>query len=649
LSKKTRIGILFILILASTIAVITPTNLTLAVEPAKLVIYVGPTSVPADNNTYACVFVQLQDSNSNPARATEDTTISLSSSLTSIGVVEPAVTISKGSTFAVAKFNSTFTPGTTSITATASGYATVQTNLITVAPLPTKLALYGFPPVLPSDGVSYNAIVVQLQDSSGNPAKAPLKGITVILTSSNSTIASVAASANISGGQTYTLAKITSNFSGSATITAQASGYTSAQTTITTQQPSTTSPKNLRIFVAPPKTLADNTAHPLIAIQLLNATGAITTQPVTNITVLLTSSSEDVGKVQSTLKIPAGQVYSTATFNTTYKAGTTTITAAATDLITATETITTIGPIPTKLTVYCTPSALPADSKAYNAIQVQLQDANGQPALDPNGDVIVSLFSSELTVGTASTTLTIPYGKTYATATFTSKYKADSTSITAQASGYNTGQAQMKTYLIEQFLLTVGVTADRTYLYSGNQTTIMAYVEDPGGNPTADATVTFTSSAGGTFTTVQSLGNGSYTTIFTAPGLNIQTVVTIIATVSKTGFTTNTATTQVTVAPLTTTSADNTWLIYVAAIAVIAVIAVVVVIVLMRYRTRARLEKARLEKARLEKEKLEKARLEKEKLERARLERETVEKERLERERLERARLERERLGKPKS
>jgi len=545
MSKKTIIGILFILTLASSITIISPSNLAVAMEPAKLKIYAGPTSVPADNNVYECIFVQLQDSNSRPARATEDTTISLSSSLTSVGDVDPTVTIIEGSTFAVAKFYSTFTPGTTTIAATASGYGTVQTNLVTVAPVPSKIAIYGFPAVLPADGVQYDALVIQLQDASGNPAKAPLEGITVILTSSNSTIASVPASAFISGGETYTLSSVISKAIGSATITAMSSGYSSATADITTQKPSTTQPKTLRIYVAPPKTLADNTAHSQIVIQLLNGTGAITKQPKTAITIQLTSSSENVGKVQPTLEIPSGQVYATATFLATYKAGVTTITAAATNLTTDTETITTIGPIPTKLAVYCNPSALPADAQAYNAIQVQLQDASGKPALDPNGDVTVSLFSSDPTIGTVPTTLTIPYGKTYATATFTSTYIASPVSITAQASGYATGQGQMRTYLIDQSSLTVTVTSDPATVVSGKQTNITAYVADPVGNPILGATVKFTSSAGGTFSAVKPLGNGYYTTMFTAPNLIAKTNVTITATVSKTDYTTSTGITQV--------------------------------------------------------------------------------------------------------
>ena len=186
--KGTLIRVFLIVTIASSIMLVTQSNFAFATEPAKLKIYVGPTSVPADNNIYKCVFVQLQDSSSKPARALQDTIISLSSSQTSVGTTPATITIAKGETFAVADFQSSFTPGATTIAATASGYATVQTSLRTEAPVPYKLALYGFPSILPADALPYDALVVQLQDSSGNPAKAPLGGITVTLSSSNSTI-----------------------------------------------------------------------------------------------------------------------------------------------------------------------------------------------------------------------------------------------------------------------------------------------------------------------------------------------------------------------------------------------------------------------------------------------------------------------------
>jgi hypothetical protein len=547
--KKALIGILLVLSLAGSIITITQSNFVSAAEPAKLKIYIGPNKIPADNSIYECIFVQLQDSSSRPTRAVEDTTISLSSSLTSVGTVDPTITIPRGETFAVAKFDSTFTPGSTAIAATASGFATVQATMVTIAPVPYKLALYGFPAVLPADGIPYEALVVQLQDSGSNPAKAPLGGVAVTLFSSDEAIATAANSVLIYGGQTHTLANVTGISAGTATFTAMASGYISAQTTIATQTPMANPPARIRLYSAPPKIMADNTGHPQIAIQLLDATGKITQQPSTSTLIQLSSSNVDVGDIESIIEVPEGKVFATALFSTTYRAGKATITAATSGLQTDTETVTTIGPIPSKLVVYCNPSVLPADNKEYTGIQIQLQDASGKPALDPNGDVTVSLFSSEPKVGTVPSTVTIPYGTTYATALIKSTYLASSTSITAQSSGYTTGQATMRTYQIDPLALTAAITADPINVTSGEQTEIIAYVTDPAQNPVEGATVEFNSSIEGELAKVQSLENGRYTTIFTAPIVETQTSVTITTTVSKTDCITTVATAKITVLP----------------------------------------------------------------------------------------------------
>ena len=157
-------------------------------NPASLKIYVGPTSIPADNNTYNCIFVQLQDSTGLPARALQDTPISLSSSSTTIGTVDPSITIPKGTTYASANFYTTFSPGTTTISASATGYANVQATLTTIGPIPYSIAVYGFPSTLPADGNTYDAIMVQLQDSSGSPARAPQGGVQVTLSCSDTTV-----------------------------------------------------------------------------------------------------------------------------------------------------------------------------------------------------------------------------------------------------------------------------------------------------------------------------------------------------------------------------------------------------------------------------------------------------------------------------
>jgi len=81
--------------------------------------------------------------------------------------------------------------------------------------------------------------------------------------------------------------------------------------------------------------------------------------------------------------------------------------------------------------------------------------------------------------------------------------------------------------------LTVEVSADPTTVYSG-------------GTPT----INLTSDKGGTFFTVADHANGTYTATFTAPNITTQTTCTITADVSKSGYTSGSGQTQVTVQPL---------------------------------------------------------------------------------------------------
>src|SRR5664280_1872596 len=90
MSKTAITFVISVLILMSAFLVINQNNASFAStsDPARLYIYTGPTSVLADNNTYNCIFVQLQDTSGKPSRALQDTTISLASSLTNIGTVD---------------------------------------------------------------------------------------------------------------------------------------------------------------------------------------------------------------------------------------------------------------------------------------------------------------------------------------------------------------------------------------------------------------------------------------------------------------------------------------------------------------------------------------------------------------------------------
>jgi hypothetical protein len=548
--KKELIAISIILTILFSAAIIKEAD-SVTVDAAKLKIYVGPTSVLADNSTYNCIFVQLLDANSKPTRAAEDTVISLSSSQTNIGSVDPSITILKGQTYASANFYTTFSPGISTIAAAATGFVTVTAQITTVGPVPNAVAVYGLPSTLPADGNQYNStIMVQLQDSSGSPAKAPKDGIQVTLSSSNTTIGEVTPTVVIPEGKTFTTANFTTKLVEaklvSAVITAVPQGYASKQVTFTTS-PVITNPTQLKIYTGPTQFLADQSSYKQIVVELQNATGFVG-KALSDVIVTVASSDQTIGVVDSQITIPKGESYAVATLNTTYRVGATTITAVATDLQRSQVAITTVGFTPSKLAVYGVPSALPSDKATYQAIQVQLQDSAGRPAKDPQSDVTVSLFSSQPTFGTVSSALTIPFGSTQATGAISATNAAGATVITAQASSYTTGQATVTTYLIDLTPIEVAVISDPATVNNAGKSQITAYITGDG-TPVTGATVQFTSNNGGKFTTMTEQGNGYYQTNFTAPSFTKTTTCTVTAVASKIGYVNSQATVDVTVEP----------------------------------------------------------------------------------------------------
>jgi hypothetical protein len=516
-----------------------------ATATSSLKIFAGPTSVPADNQAYGILVVQLLDSHGAPLRASADTEVRLSSSATNVGAVDQTVTITKGTSFASASFYATYTPGSTTITATATGYPTAQTTITTVAPTPTALAVYVFPPILPADGSTYQALLVQLQDATGTPAKAPVGGIQATLTSSNATVAATDSSVTIQEGQTYALANVKTASPGTATITATTSGYATAQAPLTVQQVGNGA-TSVKVYLVPPKIQADGNSYQQIAVELQDSKGKLA-QAATDMVITLASSNTAVATVDPSVTINAAQAFALARFSATYKAGTTTITATATNYTTSQATLTTTGASPAKLVVYALPATLPADAQAYNCIQVQLQDASGKPARDLTQDTTIYLSTSAPEAGNVTNSVTIPSGQTQTTGTFTATCAAGASTITAQASGYTSGQAKITTYLIDPISLNVTVTADPSALAPGNQTTITAYVSYNGLGPVLGANVNFTSNKGGTMNKTQEIGNGYYTTVFTAPKTTTPIVCTISANASKTGYNSTGGKVQVTV------------------------------------------------------------------------------------------------------
>ncbi len=518
-------------------------------EPLRLKVFVGPPKVPADNGVYEAIFIQLQDSKGRPARAPEDVVIHLSSSSIHVGSVDPTVSIPKGESHTVARFYTTYTPGATTITAAAPGYITGQAIMTTTGPVPTKLAVYIVPPVIPADGGVYEAIVVQLQDDGGSPARAPLGDVWVTLSSSNMTVGSCPLLAVIRAGETYVKIPFYSGLApGSTVITAMASGYSAGQASVKTEEPGD-DPRSLKVFIAPPKVPAEGVSYESVYVQLQDSKGRPARAPA-DVRVDLSSSSASVGLVDSSLTIHMGRTSSSARFHSTYRAGSTVITAAASGYTTGQASLTTVGPVPSKLVVYPVLPGLPADGNSSEVIVVQLQDPGGTPAKDPEGPVAVDLFSSVSDVGLVTQRILIPYGGTHAVARFNSTYTPGQTTITAIAPGYTSGQATVTTHLIDPIQLNITVSAEPTIVNSSGTIRLIINVTYEGRSPVKMATLKLSSDGGGEFTPVKEVGGGIYTADYTAPRVYQKTTCTITAEASKKGYLTGNGTVRVTINPV---------------------------------------------------------------------------------------------------
>ena len=516
MSRKILSIVLMITILASTLTVLNGYMSTaLTTNPVSLEINVAPINILADNSTYNCIFVQLVDSNRIPVRAQKDTIISLSTSAPKIGTVDVETIIPKNQTYASANFTSTYLPGNTTITATSNDYDSVQADVATIGPYPYRTAVYG-PSLFPANGQTYDCIVVQLQDLSGNPVRAP-NDVPVYLFSNDTAIGTVSSSIMILEGQTYAQADFLPTLaSGACNITVMGPGYASSSMTIVTQDATLSGSANqIQLFEGPPKVLADNTSYRQVVVELQDSLGNVAQAPYST-TVTLTVADNTTGTIDFQMTIPQFDSLALVTMYTTYRPGIVNITSAANNLHADSQQITAVGYVPSNLTVYCAPSKLPSDNSTYESVQVQLQDEQGNPARNPDSDTIVRLFSSDSAVAAVDAMVTIPYGKTQTTANLNTTLFAGTTTLTAIASNYTTGQINLTTCLIDLRPLNMTETVNPQAVNGGELSLVKAYLHSDG-VPVTEATVVFSSNNGGTFTAVTDHGNGTYSSVFTAP------------------------------------------------------------------------------------------------------------------------------------
>jgi len=114
-------------------------------------------------------------------------------------------------------------------------------------------------------------------------------------------------------------------------------------------------------------------------------------------------------------------------------------------LLTSLIPATTVAALDNRINVSLGPSNLIADGETHECVFVQITNAKGEPIPAPE-NVVVTLTSSRLGVGSVQGTVTIKEGSSFTNGTFTTTKYPGTTLITATAPGYMTGGAEMMTY-----------------------------------------------------------------------------------------------------------------------------------------------------------------------------------------------------------
>lgn len=96
-----------------------------------------------------------------------------------------------------------------------------------------------------------------------------------------------------------------------------------------------------------------------------------------------------------------------------------------------------------KIAVTPTPSGINADGRTHEILTIELQTTNNTAFLAPQ-DIRVQISSSNLNIGTVEEFVTVPEGKSYTKAEFTSTTNSGVTIISASSPGFITGDTRLQ-------------------------------------------------------------------------------------------------------------------------------------------------------------------------------------------------------------
>lgn len=177
--------------------------------PAELKLTQVPAIVDANSAERDYLVLNLVDREGKPVVAPQEVIVYLASSTEEIATVQASTTIPAGAAYTMVRTKTTDKAGESTITATASDLASANLQFKTIGYAGTisqyELGLYTVP-MLAANGQEQEAVFIQLQDQTGNPAIAE-SDVIVSLSSSSLFAGKVQSEAVIPEGSTFAIAK----------------------------------------------------------------------------------------------------------------------------------------------------------------------------------------------------------------------------------------------------------------------------------------------------------------------------------------------------------------------------------------------------------------------------------------------------------
>jgi hypothetical protein len=330
------------------ITVVPPDYCKSSCSPSELLLKLVPSTLPADGNTYGALEVSLATSSGLPTVSTSSIIVQLSSENPNVVSVPGFVTIPAGNISVLAGLTTSSLQGHSSITAVSSSLLPGTVNVTTLIPAPSALQAYVAPPsTFVTSAGSPPILVIQLQDSNGNPARA--RAVTnIIVTSSNSSLVTGPIHLSIGFGADYVLTQLTASGSGQCVLTASSQGLSSSQVELQLAK----SPLIDQLSVYIPKGIlySNGTATITLSVIFLG-------QPVPNLKVNWTAT----GGYDSPLSATTGPSGSTSTMFTPDAVGPANVTASASSQLT--------GPISLSRALYIYQTLTPAKPSLLHTIE----------------------------------------------------------------------------------------------------------------------------------------------------------------------------------------------------------------------------------------------------------------------------------------